>query len=64
MRGDIDDSGTVDIADLRMVLRFVCGKVVLTELQRQAADVTDDDEVDIQDLRKILRYVCRKTGTL
>ena len=59
VRGDVDGNKTVDIADLRMVLRSVCGKVELTEQQKKAADVTDDSRVDIQDLRKILRYVCR-----
>ena len=64
VHGDVDDSGKVDIVDLRMVLRSVCGKVVLTEQQSQAADVTDDDRVDIQDLRKILRFVCGKLEEL
>ena len=64
VRGDVDGNKTVDIADLRMVLRAVCGKVDLTEQQKLAADVTDDGRVDIQDLRKILRYVCRKIDEL
>ena len=64
VRGDADGNKTVDIADLRMVLRSVCGKVDLTEQQKLAADVTDDGRVDIQDLRKILRYVCRKIDEL
>ena len=64
VRGDVDGNKTVDIADLRMVLRSVCGKVELTEQQKKAADVTDDSRVDIQDLRKILRYVCRKIDEL
>ena len=58
--GDVDDSGSVDIADLRLVLRAVCGKVTLTQTQKLAADVEKDGGVDIQDLRKILRYVCHK----
>ena len=64
VRGDADGNKTVDIADLRMVLRSVCGKVDFTEQQKLAADVTDDGRVDIQDLRKILRYVCRKIDEL
>ena len=64
MRGDVDDSGKVDIADLRLVLRAVCGKVELTDAQTSAADVETDGKVDIQDLRKILRFVCGKIETL
>ena len=58
--GDVDENGSVDISDLRLVLRAVCGKTELTENQKLAADVETDNDVNIQDLRKILRYVCRK----
>ena len=64
IRGDVDQDGAVDIRDLRMVLRSVCGKIALTEVQEQAADVETDGEVDIKDLRKILRYVCKKISVL
>lgn len=62
--GDVDASGKVDIADLRMVLRSVCGKVTLTSEQKLAADVEKDNTVDIQDLRKLLRFVCGKIDEL
>ena len=62
--GDVDASGSVDIADLRMVLRSVCGKATLTADQKLAADVEKDDAVNIQDLRKLLRFVCRKIDKL
>lgn len=58
--GDVDENGSVDISDLRLVLRAVCGKTELTEPQKLAADVEADNDVNIQDLRMILRYVCRK----
>lgn len=58
--GDVDANGSVDISDLRLVLRSVCGKTELTDNQKLAADVEKDNAVNIQDLRKILRYVCRK----
>ena len=63
-KGDVDGSGKVDIADLRLVLRSVCGKVDLTDIQKTAADVESDGTVDIQDLRKILRFVCGKAAEL
>lgn len=63
-KGDVDGSGKVDIADLRMVLRKVCGKIQFTEAQVSIADVETDGKVDIADLRKILRFVCGKIETL
>ena len=61
--GDVDDSGNVNIADLRVVLRTVCGKVQLTEKQKLAADVVVDGNVDIEDLRMLLRYICGKVDS-
>lgn len=64
VKGDVDGSGKVDIADLRMVLRAVCGKVELTENQAQAANVVADGDVNIEDLRLLLRYICGKVDSL
>ena len=64
MRGDLDEDGAVAMKDLRMLLKSVCDKIVLTERQFMIADVTDDGKVDISDLRKELRYVCGKIETL
>lgn len=64
LRGDVTQDGTVDISDLRLVLRYVCRKVTLDDTQKTAGDVTDDGTVDIQDLRKILRFVCKKITEL
>ena len=64
MKGDVDENGKVEIADLRLILRSVCKKVELTEQQKLAADVTEDGKVEIADLRKVLRYVCHKITEL
>ena len=64
IRGDITGDGSVQIDDLRMILRSVCGKVELTEQQKLAADVETDGEVNISDLRKVLRFVCGKIDQL
>lgn len=64
LKGDVDEDGTVDIEDLRLILRHVCGKIKLTDRQIMIADVVNDGKVDIQDLRKELRYVCGKLDTL
>ena len=65
IKGDVNEDGTAGgIDDLRMILRYVCGKVELTDSQKMAGDVTDDGEVGIDDLRKVLRYVCGKIDRL
>ena len=47
-----------------MILRYVCGKQDLNDVQIIVADVNEDGTVDIQDLRKILRFVCGKEEAL
>lgn len=64
IKGDVNKDGAVDIEDLRIVLRYVCGKVELDAEQEEIADVVTDGAVDIQDLRKILRFVCGKIDGL
>ena len=54
----------MDIQDLRLILRYVCGKQELLEKQIIIADVNEDQSVDIQDLRKLLRFVCGKDISL
>ena len=63
-KGDVDLDGNVAIGDVRVVLRSICQKIELNEMQELAADVEKDDKVDIKDLRKILRYVCGKIDSL
>ena len=62
--GDVDGDGKTGIEDLRMVLRYVCGKKDLTEQQIKAADVESDNELNLDDLRKLLRFVCGKIDEL
>lgn len=64
IKGDVTGDGTVNIDDLRMVLRAICGKVSLADQQKSAADVESDNDVNIADLRKILRYTCGKIERL
>ncbi|MEZ3486072.1 MAG: leucine-rich repeat protein [Lachnospiraceae bacterium] len=64
LKGDVNDDGTVNILDLRIVLRNICGKVELTKQQIIIADVVMDGVIDIQDLRLELRFVCGKIQEL
>lgn len=54
----------MDIQDLRLILRYVCGKQEFMAKQIIIADVNEDQSVDIQDLRKMLRFVCGKEAVL
>ena len=64
IKGDLDGDMKVDISDLRMVLRAVCGKIELAEKQVYTADVDENGAIDIADLRVVLRFVCGKIETL
>ena len=64
IKGDVNEDENVDIQDLRLILRYVCGKQELLEKQIIIADVNEDQSVDIQDLRKLLRFVCGKEASL
>ena len=64
IRGDADGDGKPGIEDLRLILRYVCGKTEFTENQLAAGDVTGDGKVGIEDLRKVLRYICGKITVL
>lgn len=70
VKGDVDLSGKVDISDLRLMLRSVCGKVQLDDAHIMAGDITGttqdvpDGQVTIADLRKLLRFICGKIETL
>ncbi len=61
--GDVNSDGTIDISDLRLVLRYVCGKVEFSQQQLLAGDVVTDGKVNIEDLRLILRYICGKAAS-
>lgn len=64
-KGDVNNDGSVDSADLRLVLRAVCGKTELTAEQQEAANVEGSDNVvDSQDMRKILQFICGKIPEL
>jgi hypothetical protein len=56
LRGDVNQDGTVDILDARMILRADAALITLTPLQTRVADVNDDNSADPTDARKILRY--------
>jgi hypothetical protein len=53
--GDVDASGTVDVADAIRVLRFIVGVAPLTSQQAQRADVNHDETINISDAVIMLR---------
>lgn len=67
MKGDVNGDKVVDLLDLRIILRHICGKLStgLSEQQLRAGDVAGDDGIiNLLDLRKILRYICKKIPEL
>ena len=64
IKGDVNSDGSVDIQDLRKILRYVCGKEEFSTEEQNIADVNTDNVVNIQDLRIILRYVCGKNDAI
>ena len=64
IKGDVNEDENVDIQDLRLILRYVCGKQEFLAKQIIIADVNEDQSVDVQDLRKMLRFVCGKEAVL
>ena len=64
LKGDVNGDGTINILDLQIILRNICGKIDLTEQQIILADVVVDGVIDIQDLRLELRFVCGKIDKL
>lgn len=55
--GDLSGSGTVDIADVIILLRHLVGLLYLDENLKEAADVNLDGKVDINDGVIIMRYI-------
>lgn len=58
--GDLNSDGNINITDLRIVLRYICGKTELSQQQKLAGDVIVNGSVNVEDLRMILRYICGK----
>lgn len=55
--GDVDGSGTVDIADVLMVQKHLAKFLTLTDIQKNAADVTKDGNVTIDDVVRIQKKI-------
>lgn len=60
LRGDIDGDGNVTTADLKLLVDYLSGKVVLTDRQLQAANVTykskTDSVVDMEDVQAFIDF--------
>lgn len=55
--GDVNQNGSVDVADAVLILRVLVQMETLSPEQNQLADVVKDDRVDTSDAVKILRVV-------
>ncbi|MBO4879360.1 MAG: choice-of-anchor J domain-containing protein [Clostridia bacterium] len=54
--GDVNLSGTVEVEDAILALRYAMGLIELTDEQLAQADVDGDGDVDLVDATLILRY--------
>ena len=52
--GDVNGSGIVNSTDARMLLRWINGKITLTDAQQAAADINGDGKADSSDIRVML----------
>lgn len=64
VKGDLTGDGSVRVDDLRIVLRAVCNKITLNDVEKKCADVNENGRIDVEDLRLILRYICNKISSL
>ena|GEM_PF-2798472 len=58
-KGDINDDGSIDAADARLVLRYVAKLETFTDAQKAAADLNGDGAIDASVARRILRYAAK-----
>ncbi|MCX6095410.1 MAG: PKD domain-containing protein, partial [Candidatus Bipolaricaulota bacterium] len=56
-KGDVDENGTVDVIDVRIVLQAALGLVHLTTGESEQADVDRDGDIDSEDARLLAEHV-------
>lgn len=57
--GDVDDNGIVDRLDANMILKYLAGKITLSEIELLAADYNQDGIVDKADSTLILKSLSK-----
>lgn len=58
--GDLNNDSKVDTKDVTIILKYLAGKVELTELQLIAADYNQDGNIDKNDTKMILKKLSQK----
>ncbi|PKM70102.1 MAG: hypothetical protein CVU93_02995 [Firmicutes bacterium HGW-Firmicutes-18] len=58
--GDVNNDSKVDTEDVTIILKYLAGKLELTELQLIAADYNQDGNIDRNDTKLILKQLSKK----
>jgi hypothetical protein len=58
--GDLNNDSKVDTKDVTIILKYLAGKVELTEVQLIAADYNQDGNIDKNDTKLILKQLSKK----
>ncbi|MDP3386881.1 MAG: dockerin type I repeat-containing protein [Eubacteriales bacterium] len=58
--GDVNNDSKVDTKDVTIILKYLAGKLELTELQLIAADYNQDGNIDKNDTKLILKQLSKK----
>ena len=54
--GDIDEDGTVTVADAILAMRYTIGMIDLSSKQKLAGDANRDGSIDVADALLIMRH--------
>lgn len=58
--GDVNTDKTVNVRDVRMVIKSIIGKASLTSMTQRLADVDNSNSVNVRDARRIINSIMNK----
>ena len=64
MKGDVDNDGTIDLADAVLIINYYVGKTVPSNFVEKAAYVDNDNVIDLADAVLVINYYVGKINAL